>query len=113
MSNHIVPVKVYLGVFLALLLLTGATTAVAFENLGPLNTVAALAIAVTKALLVILFFMHVRSSGPMTRIVIVAGFLWLTILLTLTLSDYLTRPWTPAASGWETASAQSTISARP
>ncbi len=104
MTHHVVAVRTYFFIFVALLLLTGATTAVAFENLGPLNTVAALAIAVTKALLVILFFMHVRSSGPMTRIVIVAGFLWLVILLTLTLSDYLTRPWTPAASGWETAS---------
>ncbi len=113
MSHHIVPLKTYLLVFLTLLVFTLGTTLVAFRDLGPMNTVVALAIAVTKTLLVILFFMHVRYSSHMTRIVVVAGFLWLAILLTLTLSDYLTRPWTPAASGWETASAQSTISARP
>jgi cytochrome c oxidase subunit 4 len=101
MSPHVVPVRVYVGIFVALLFLTGLTTAVAFVDLGPLNTVVALAIAVVKMLLVILFFMHVRNSSGLTRIVILAGFFWLAILITLTLSDVLTRQWTPRPSGWD------------
>jgi cytochrome c oxidase subunit 4 len=102
MSPHVVPVRVYVGIFVALLFLTGLTTAVAFVDLGALNTVVALAIAVAKMLLVILFFMHVRNSSGLTRIVILAGFLWLAILITLTLSDVWTRQWTPRPSGWDT-----------
>jgi len=101
MSPHVVPVRVYVGIFVALLLLTGLTTGVAFVDLGALNTVVALAIAVAKMLLVILFFMHVRYSSGLTRIVILAGFLWLAILITLTLSDVWTRQWTPRPSGWD------------
>lgn len=103
MSQHVVPVRIYVSVFVALIALTALTTGVAFINLGRLNTVAALAIAVAKMLLVILFFMHVRYSSGLTRIVIVAAFLWLAILLSLTLSDVLTRPWSPIPSGWSTA----------
>lgn len=102
MAGHIVPAKIYMLIFVALILLTALTTGVAFIDLGPLNTVAALAIAVIKAILVILFFMHVRYSSHMTRIVVVAGFFWLAILITLTLSDFLTRPWSPVPTGWET-----------
>jgi cytochrome c oxidase subunit IV len=101
MSPHVVSARVYVGVFVALLFLTGLTTAVAFVDLGALNTVVALAIAVAKMLLVILFFMHVRNSSGLTRIVILAGFFWLAILLTLTLSDVLTRQWTPRPSAWD------------
>jgi len=104
MSQHIVSPRLYFLVFAALLALTGLTTGVAFIDLGAYNTVAALAIAVTKALLVILFFMHVRYSPHLTRIVVVAGFFWLAILITLTLSDFRTRRWTPSPSGWETSS---------
>ncbi len=105
MSAHVVPVKIYVLVFLALIALTGLTTGVAFVNLGPFNTVAALAIAVCKMLLVILFFMHVRHSSHLTKIVVVAGFFWLLILISLTLSDFRTRDWTPTPSGWETSQA--------
>jgi cytochrome c oxidase subunit 4 len=101
MSGHVVPVKTYLLVFLALIALTGLTTAVAYVDLGPLNTVAALAIAVCKMLLVILFFMHIRYSPHLMKIVVAAGFFWLLILISLTLSDFQTRGWTPSPSGWE------------
>jgi cytochrome c oxidase subunit 4 len=104
MPGHVVPVRTYLLVFFALLVLTGITTGVAFVDLGPLNTVVALAIAVCKMLLVILFFMHVRYSGPLTKIVIVAAFFWLLILISLTLSDFRTRGWTPSPAGWGSAS---------
>ncbi|HUJ31863.1 MAG TPA: cytochrome C oxidase subunit IV family protein [Candidatus Acidoferrum sp.] len=100
MSEHVVPVKTYAAVFVALLLLTGLTTGVAYIDLGVFNTVAALAIAVTKMLLVVLFFMHVKYSSGMTRIVIIAGIFWLAILIALTLADELTRGWTPSPGPW-------------
>jgi cytochrome c oxidase subunit IV len=100
MSGHIVPVRTYVGVFLALLALTALTTAVAFYDLGKWNTVAALAIAVTKMLLVILFFMHLKYSSGLTRVVLLAGFFWLAILVALTLSDELTRNWTAPPHAW-------------
>jgi len=102
MSHHIVPIKVYVLIFGGLLAFTALTTGVAFVDLGAFNTVVALAIAVTKAILVILFFMHVRYSPHLTRIVVLAGFFWLAILITLTLSDFRTRSWTPSPSGWQT-----------
>jgi cytochrome c oxidase subunit IV len=100
MSGHVVPIKVYVGVFLALIALTLLTTGAASVNLGRWNTVVALAIAVTKMILVVLFFMHVKYSPGLTRIVILAGFFWLAILVALTLSDELTRGWTPAPGPW-------------
>jgi len=100
MPGHVVSVRVYAGVFLALLALTGLTTWVSYFDLGPMNTVVALAIAVTKMLLVILFFMHVKYSSGLTRLVILAGFFWFAILVALTLSDELTRNWTPSPAPW-------------
>lgn len=100
MSEHIVPVKTYIAVFVALILLTALTTGVAYIDLGPFNTVAALLIAVTKMLLVVLFFMHIKYSSGMTRIVIIAGVFWLAILMVLTLADELTRGWTPTPGPW-------------
>jgi cytochrome c oxidase subunit IV len=103
MSDHVVPVKTYVLVFFALLVLTGLTTGVAFIDLGAeLNTVAALTIAVVKALLVILFFMHVKYSGGLTKMVIVAGFFFLALLIAFTLADELTRIWSPQVHGWST-----------
>ena len=91
MAEHVTPVKTYLAVFVALLVLTLATWLVAQVDLGWANDVVALTIAVTKALLVLWFFMHLRYSTRMTVLTAVAGFFWLGILLVLTLSDYLTR----------------------
>ena len=102
MSEHIVPKKIYFFVFGTLIALTALTTSVAFIDLGPINTVAALAIAVCKATLVVLFFMHLRWSGHLMRMVMVAALFWLAILITLTLSDVFTRNWTPIPAGWET-----------
>jgi cytochrome c oxidase subunit IV len=81
----------YYLVFGALMVLTALTYWVATLDLGPLNDVVALGIAVTKAVLVILIFMHVRHSTRMTRLTIAAGFFWLAIMLALTLADYATR----------------------
>lgn len=100
MSEHIVPVKLYVGIFLALICLTALTTGIAFIDLGPFNTVVALAIAVAKMLLVILFFMHVKYSPRLTKLVIIAAFFWFGLLLTFTLSDVFTRHWTPVNGDW-------------
>jgi cytochrome c oxidase subunit IV len=103
MSDHVVPVKTYLLVFFALLVLTGLTTGVAFIDLGAeVNTIVALTIAVVKALLVILFFMHVKYSGGLTKMVIVAGFFFLALLIAFTLADELTRIWSPQVHSWST-----------
>ena len=85
----------YFGVFAALMVLTAATVWAAFQHLGIWNTPVALAIAVTKALLVALIFMHLRDSPSLTRFVVVASLGWLAILILITASDYLTRPWLP------------------
>jgi cytochrome c oxidase subunit IV len=100
MSQHIVPQKTYVFVFLGLIGLTILTTGVAYINLGPLNTVAALVIAFSKMLLVVLFFMHLRHGGGLIRVVLLAGFFWLALLIGLTMSDYRTRSWTPAPDSW-------------
>ncbi len=95
MSGHVAPKSMYYFVFLALLVGTGLTVAVAFVDLGALNNVLMLGIAMTKALLVILFFMHVRWSTRLTWVVAASGFVWLIILFGLTMMDYLTRGWVP------------------
>jgi cytochrome c oxidase subunit IV len=91
MAEHVTSRKIYFLVFGALMVLTLATWLVAQVDLGWANDVVALTIAVTKALLVLLFFMHVRYSTRMTILTATAGFFWLAILIGLTLSDYLTR----------------------
>ena len=91
MSEHITSVRTYVLIFLALMVLTTVTVAVAFLDLGAFNDVVALAIAVLKMCLVILFFMQVRYSSRLSKLTVVAGFLWLAILIGITLSDYFTR----------------------
>src|SRR5271170_5365262 len=86
-AEHVVPVSVYIGVFLALLVLTAVTTGVAYIDLGAFNTVVALVIAFIKMTLVVLFFMHVKYNKGLTRIVIVAAFFWLGIMMTFMLAD--------------------------
>jgi cytochrome c oxidase subunit IV len=98
--GHVVPIGVYLSVFLALMVGTALTTGVAYIDLGRWNTVAALTIAVIKMLLVVLFFMHVKYAHGLTKIVIVAGFFWLGIMITLSLSDELTRGLEINPAGW-------------
>jgi cytochrome c oxidase subunit 4 len=90
---HVSPVRTYVLMLLALLVLTATTVAVAFQDLGVLNDIAALTIAVTKMLLVVLFFMHAKYSTRLTKIVIVSGIAWLLILIGFTLSDYMSRGW--------------------
>jgi cytochrome c oxidase subunit IV len=90
-ATHLVSVRVYLTIFTLLMVLTATTVSVSFIDLGPFNTVVAILIAVTKMMLVILYFMHVRYSSRLTWAVVAGGFFWLALLLLLTLGDYLTR----------------------
>jgi cytochrome c oxidase subunit IV len=85
----------YYGVFAALIVGTALTVAAAFIDLGAMNNVVMLGIAITKATLVILYFMHVRWSTRLTWVVAASGFFWLMILFGLTMQDYLTRGWVP------------------
>ena len=95
MSGHIAPKSMYYSIFLALMVLTIVTYLVTFVHLGAFNLAVAMAIAITKATLVILFFMHVRWSTRLTWVVAASGFFWLLILFGLTMQDYLTRGWVP------------------
>lgn len=82
-----------LRVFFSLLVLTGFTIWIAGVDLGIANTAVALAVAITKASLVIIFFMGVKWNTPLTKTVAISGFVWLMILFALGLNDYLTRGW--------------------
>src|SRR5271157_5450511 len=86
--------RFYVAIGMSLLALTATTVFAAFVNLGPFNPVVALLIATIKATLVVLFFMHVKgASEKLTAAVIVSGFFFLAILLSLALADYMTRSW--------------------
>jgi len=92
MSEHVVPLKTNVTVWLVLLVLTGVTAGVAFIDLGPFNTVVALVIATCKALLVVLIFMHVKyASEKLIKVVVVSAIFFLMLLLGLSLADYSTR----------------------
>ncbi|HTY58354.1 MAG TPA: cytochrome C oxidase subunit IV family protein [Bacteroidota bacterium] len=85
------PIAVYFRVTGALFALLALTVGLAFVDMGPLNIVVAMTIAFVKALLVVLFFMHVKSADGVTRAAACAGLLWLLVMVILTLSDFLTR----------------------
>jgi len=91
MAEHVSSPRLYLAIFAALMALTVITWLVAQVDLGWANDVVALAVAVTKAVLVILFFMHVRHSTRLTALTAIGGFFWLAILILITLSDYASR----------------------
>ena len=91
MSAHVVPMRTYLAIFAALMVGTAVTVLVAFQDLGPMNTVVALTIAAVKALLVVLWFMHVKYSSRLTWLFAAAGFLWLVLMIGLTMADFETR----------------------
>jgi cytochrome c oxidase subunit 4 len=93
MAEHIVPRKTYFSVFTALLVGTALTVIAANIDFGRMNDVIAMTIAVTKMMLVLLFFMHVRYSSRLIWVVVASMFFWLLILLLLTLTDYTSRDW--------------------
>ena len=100
-EHHVHPKKFYVFTFLSLVVFTVLTTAVAFVDLGYFNTVVALVIAVCKATLVELFFMHLNEQTGLTRVVIIAALLWLALLIGITASDVFTRGWLPSNGSWQ------------
>jgi len=109
MAGHISPKSTYFTIFGALIACTILTVTAAFINLGDLNFPVALAIAVFKATLVVLFFMHVKYGSSLTKLIVGTAFFFLGIMLTLTLSDYLSRGWFTAPRGSTAAAAISSL----
>ena len=108
MSGHVAPKSSYIAVFLALMVGTALTVGVTYVDLGAFNLTVALAIAVTKAMLVILYFMHLKYSPKLIKVTFGAGFFFFLIMIVITLSDYLSpRPHGHAASSRPPASAPS------
>jgi cytochrome c oxidase subunit 4 len=92
-THHIVGPKVYVIILFALMVGTGLTVWASFIDLGPWNPVIALAIATTKASLVVLFFMGVKYSSKLTKLTVFAGIFMFLILVSMTLADYISRAW--------------------
>jgi cytochrome c oxidase subunit IV len=92
-EHHVPPVSLYLVIFGALIVGTILTVVVAKFDLGPFNNIVMLTVACAKALLVVLYFMHVRWSSRLTWVIAASGFLWLIIMFALTMQDYMTRGW--------------------
>ena len=99
--DHIDGLKVYFSIITALMILTGITVWAAFQDFGFLNTVVAMTIAVIKALLVVIFFMHLRHSARIIWLFAGAGAVWFVIMISLLLGDYRTRDWQYKAAMWE------------
>jgi len=110
MSGHVSPKSTYYTIFAALMVLTGVTVGAAFVNLGSFNFPVAIAIAITKATLVILFFMHVKYSSRLTKMVVGMSFFFLAIMFGLTLTDYMSRGWYTSPRGTTGAGTQVGIS---
>ncbi len=90
---HIVRPPIYIAIFLALLFLTALTTGMSYIDLGVFNAVIALAIACFKASLVVLFFMHIHYSSRLLKMTVAAGLFTFCLLITLTMTDYISRAW--------------------
>lgn len=109
MSGHISPKPLYYTIFGSLMVLTAVTVGIAFVDLGFLNFPVALSIAILKAMLVILFFMHVKYSSRLTKLICGSAFFFLFVLFGLTLTDYLSRAWFVAPGGTAGAGTQLTV----
>jgi cytochrome c oxidase subunit 4 len=92
-EHHIVSPKIYVAIFLSLLCLTGLTVAASYVEMYSFNVVVALAIAVVKAMLVVLFFMHVKYSPKLTKLTVFSGLFMFLVLIFMTLADYISRAW--------------------
>lgn len=99
-DQHISSLATYVSIFALLMVLTFATVAVAFFDLGVFNIFAAVTIATVKAYLVVLYFMHVKYSARIIWLTAGAGFIWLFLMIGLTLSDFATRGWLPNPEAW-------------
>jgi cytochrome c oxidase subunit 4 len=95
-----VPMSTYLAIFIALMVLLVITVVAAFLPLGQLNMIVAMTIATIKAVLVILYFMHVKFASRLTKVFVAAAFVWLAIMFVLTFADYVSRDWLSNSRGW-------------
>ena len=98
--HPVTPVRTYVIIWVILTIMTFTTYYVAQIDLGQLNVIVALAIAFFKMMLVIWFFMHVRTDNPLTKLFVFAGFFWMAILFVFTLGDYFSRAWMPGGKFW-------------
>jgi cytochrome c oxidase subunit 4 len=92
-EHTIVSPKIYGMIFGSLLFFTALTVAASYLELGTFNAVVALGIAVIKAVLVVLFFMHLKYSSKLTKLTVAAGFFTFIVLITMTMTDYISRAW--------------------
>ena len=100
MSEHIVPVRIYVTIFVVLLVGTALTVVAAFQDFPwQLNTIVAMTIATAKATLVVLYFMHVRYSARLVWVIVAAALFWVAILFAFTLGDFYTRGWLSTQTG--------------
>jgi len=100
-EHHVMPVRTYVLVWLALMIGTVSTYLIAeYVDMGSGNIIVALIIAFTKMSLVVYFFMHVKFNDSLTRLFVAGGFFWLLILIVITLADYQSRGWLPMNSPW-------------
>ena len=100
-AQHHVPMSTFNVIIILLMVLLVLTVIAAFIPLGEMNMIVAMTIACIKALLVILYFMHVKFSSRLTKVFVSASFLWLAILFGLTFPDYISRGWLGNSRGWE------------
>ena len=113
MSGHVAPKSLYFGIFGTLMVLTGLTIAAAFTPLGSFNFPVAISIAIIKATLVVLFFMHVKYSSRLTKMIVGMALFFLMIMFTLTMTDYLSRGWYTGPGPSTGAGTQVTITGQP
>ena len=99
-EHHIVPLRIYYSVFAALMVFTASTIAVAFIDLGPANNIVMLGIAVVKATLVVMFFMHAKYGTRLIPLVAASGFFFVMLMFIITMSDYMSRGWLGAGLPW-------------
>jgi cytochrome c oxidase subunit 4 len=99
-EHHVVPVKLYVTVFLALMVFTALTVGAAYVDMGALNNVVMIAIALLKTTLVVLFFMHVRYSTRLIPVVLAGGAFFLLVMFAITMADFMSRGWLGAGSAW-------------
>jgi cytochrome c oxidase subunit 4 len=92
-EHHIVSPRIYLIILAALLVGTAVTVWASYVDLGVWNPIIAIAIACTKATLVVLFFMHVKYSSTLTKLAVGCGFFLFLVLIGMTLADYISRAW--------------------
>lgn len=101
-SHHIVPLRVYFGIIAVLFVLTGVTVWVAFQDFGALNNLIAVGIAVFKALLVVMYFMHLKYSARILWLYAGAGGIFFVIMIALMMTDYGSRSWQQQPAPWDT-----------